>query len=308
MTLKEVSDLILQHNNFEILTHDYPDGDCIGSAFALALALKQIGKNARVIMTERLNKYNYIYDMLTESDFKAEYIISTDVADEKLLGSNKKFYSGKIELCIDHHKSNRIDAPYKYVDSEAAAAGEIIFKLIPLLGAKYNKDIADCLYTAISTDTGCFRYSNTTSETMRIAAELIDLGCSSAEINKSMFETKSRGRIELEREVLENMIFCAGGKCAIVYTTLKMTENLGDDETEGIASIPRQIEGVKIGITIREKENDYKVSVRTNDGVDACSFCKRFGGGGHIAASGCSLKGSLEEVIEKLKTAAEEVL
>lgn len=308
MTLKEVSDLILQHNNFEILTHDYPDGDCIGSAFALALALKQIGKNARVIMTERLNKYNFIYEMFEEPCFKAEYIISTDVADENLLGSNKEVYSGKINLCIDHHKSNRIDAPYKYVDSKAAAAGEIIYSLIPLLGAGYTKDIADCLYTAISTDTGCFRYSNTTSATMRIAAELIDLGCSHAEINKSMFETKSRGRIELERQVLENMIFCAEGKCAIVYTTLKMTENLGDDETEGIASIPRLIEGVKIGITIREKENNFKVSVRTNSGVDACNFCERFGGGGHAEAAGCSLKGSLEEVIEKLKSAAEEVL
>ncbi len=308
MTIKEVAELILQNNNFEILTHNYPDGDCIGCAFALALALKQIGKKARVITTDRSKKFEFIFSMYDAHEFEPEYIISTDVANEKLLGANRKAYEGKIDLCIDHHMSNCIDAPNKYVDEKAAAAGEIIFELIPLLGAEITKEIADCLYTAVSTDTGCFRYTNTTPRTMRIAAELMDLGCDSAYINKVMFETKSKARVELEREILENMIFCADNQCAIIYTTRKMTEGLGDDETEGIASIPRQIEGVKMGITVREKENDYKISVRTNDDVDACAFCAKFGGGGHIAAAGCTLKGDLQSVIDKLKTAAEETL
>lgn len=305
MTLKEVANLILQHNNFDILTHNYPDGDCIGSAFALAHALKQIGKNARVITTDRQKKFEFLFESYSAPEFEREYVISTDVADEKLLGANRKEYKGKIDLCIDHHKSNVINAPYKYVDADSAAAGEIIYELIPLLGAEYTKEIADCLYTAISTDTGCFRYTNTTSRTMRIAAELIDLNCDSGYINKEMFETKSKARVELEREILESMIFCADDKCAIIYTTREMTEGLGDDETEGIASIPRQIEGVKMGITVREKEKDYKISVRTNDGVDACAFCKQFGGGGHVAASGCTLKGDLQSVLDTLINAAE---
>lgn len=305
MTLKEVANLILQHNNFDILTHNYPDGDCIGSAFALAHALKQIGKKARVITTDRQKKFEFLFESYSAPEFEREYVISTDVADEKLLGANRKEYEGKIDLCIDHHKSNVINAPYKYVDADSAAAGEIIYELIPLLGAEYTKEIADCLYTAISTDTGCFRYTNTTSRTMRIAAELIDLNCDSGYINKEMFETKSKARVELEREILESMIFCADDKCAIIYTTREMTEGLGDDETEGIASIPRQIEGVKMGITVREKEKDYKISVRTNDGVDACAFCKQFGGGGHVAASGCTLKGDLQSVLDTLINAAE---
>lgn len=308
MTLKETAQILLKHNNIEILTHNYPDGDCIGSAFALAHALKQIGKNARVITTEMLKKYSFIYENYTSPEFEAEYIVSVDVADEKLLGENRKKYEGKIELCIDHHMTNRVNSPYKYVDENAAAAGEIIFELIPLLGADYSKEIADCLYTAISTDTGCFCYTNTTSRTMRIAAELIDLEADTAYINKVMFETKSKARVELERRILENMIFCADDKCAIIYTTKEMTEELGDDETEGIASIPRQIEGVLMGITVREKEHDYKISVRTNDGVDACRFCNQFGGGGHVAASGCTLKGDLKSVIETLKSAAEKEL
>lgn len=308
MDLKKVANLILQQNNFDILTHNYPDGDCIGSAFALAHALKQIGKNARVITTDRQKKFEFIFSGYEEPDFESGYIVSVDVADEKLLGVNRKKYEGKIDLCIDHHKSNRVEAPYKYVDANAAAAGEIIYELLPLLGAKYNKEIADCLYTAISTDTGCFRYTNTTSRTMRIAADLIDLGCDNEYINKVMFETKSKARVELEKKILENMIFCADDKCAIIYTTKEMTDGLSDDETEGIASIPRQIEGVKMGITVREKENDYKISVRTNDNVDACEFCRQFGGGGHAAASGCTLNGDLSGVLEKLKTAAEELL
>ncbi len=308
MDLKKVANLILQQNNFDILTHNYPDGDCIGSAFALAHALKQIGKNARVITTDRQKKFEFIFSGYEEPDFESGYIVSVDVADEKLLGVNRKKYEGKIDLCIDHHKSNRVEAPYKYVDANAAAAGEIIYELLPLLGAKYNKEIADCLYTAISTDTGCFRYTNTTSRTMRIAADLIDLGCDSEYINKVMFETKSKARVELEKKILENMIFCADDKCAIIYTTREMTDGLSDDETEGIASIPRQIEGVKMGITVREKENDYKISVRTNDNVDACEFCHQFGGGGHAAASGCTLKGDLQSVLDTLIEAAEMIL
>lgn len=143
---------------------------------------------------------------------------------------------------------------------------------------------------------------------MRIAADLLDFGCDSAYINKIMFETKSKGLIKLERDLLKNMIFCADDKCAIIYTTLEMTKNLTDDETEGIASIPRQIEGVKMGITVREKADNFKISVRTNDGIDACEFCRQFGGGGHVSASGCTLKGTLDEVLQTLKDAAEKVL
>lgn len=309
MNIKEIAGILKSHDKFEILTHNYPDGDCIGSAYALALALKAIGKKARVIVTDRQRKFEYIFSLLEDEEFDAEYVVSVDVADEKLLGPvNKPKYSGRIDLCIDHHKSNVIDAAVKYVDSDSAAAGEIIYELIPELGAKIDRNIADCLYTAISTDTGCFRYTNTTSRTLRIAAGLLDIGCNSEYINKEMFETKSKKRIELEREILDKMIFCAGDKCAIIYTTKKMTEGLTDDETEGIASIPRQIEGVKMGVTIREKDEDFKVSVRTNDGVDACEFCGKFGGGGHAAAAGCSIKGDLGSVIDAIVAEAERTL
>ncbi len=309
MTLNEVSALLLEHDNFEILTHNYPDGDCLGCGYALCLGLRQLGKNARVITTDKPKSFDFITKLCDDGDFEPEYIVSTDVADEKLLGKNEEKYTGRIDLCIDHHGTNKVKAAHSYVEPDAAAAGEIIYELLRLLNVELTVDIANCLYTALSTDTGCFCYTNTTSRTLRIAADLLDLGCDSAYINKVMFETKSKRRLALEREILENMIYCADDKCAIIYTTLKMVEGMGDDETEGIASIPRQIEGVKLGITVREKQGgEYKISARTNGDFDASAFCRQFGGGGHYAAAGCTLRGDLGSVLDTIRSAAEKAL
>lgn len=309
MKINEIAAILKKKNNFEILTHNYPDGDCLGCGFGLCLGLQQLGKNARVITTSLPKNFQFLTKGVKQHDFQPEYIISTDVADEQLLGCNQEKYQGRINMCIDHHKSNRVNAPVKLVDDTAAAACEIIYKLLLEMGVTITQEIANCLYTGVSTDTGCFRYTNTTAETMRIAADLLEFGCDSNYINKVMFETKTKMRIEIEKEIYETMIFCCDDKCAMIYTTVEMAERAGDDDLEGLASIPRQIEGVKMGITIREKPDGiYKVSVRTNGDIDACSFCKQFGGGGHAAASGCTIQGTLESVIEKLKQAAEEIL
>lgn len=309
MTIKELAELLMQKDNYEILTHNYPDGDCLGCGYGLCLALQQIGKKARVITTTLPSKFEYLLRGVKQQKFNAQFVISTDVADESLLGCNREKYEGKIDLCIDHHKSNTVDSPLKYVDGTAAAASEIIYELIKQMGATVTKEIADCLYTGVSTDTGCFCYTNTTSTTLRIAADLLDYGCDSEHINKVMFETKSKSRIDLERRIYDSMIFCCEQRCAIIYVTLAMTEQFGDDEMEGLSSIPRQIEGVKMGITVREKPDGiYKISVRTNDGIDACGFCKQFGGGGHAAAAGCSIKGTLNSVMNTMMESASEYL
>lgn len=311
MTITEIADFLISHNNFEILTHAYPDGDTLGSGYALCLALQQLGKNARVITTNLPHNFEFLTDGIKEQTFDTETIVSTDVADEKLLGSNKEKYSGKIDLCIDHHITNKVETDLKFVDETAAANSEIIYRLLLAMEVKITKQIANCLYTGISTDTGCFRYTNTTSNTLRTVADLMDIGCDTAYINKVMFETKTKAKIRLERAVYDTMLYCAGGKCAIIYTTLDMQKGLsiGDSELEGLASIPRQIEGVLIGITMREKEGGvFKISVRTNGNVNAADFCSNFGGGGHSAAAGCSIEGSLDEVRTMLVAAAEAIL
>jgi phosphoesterase RecJ-like protein len=311
MNLYELARFFEAHDNYEILTHAYPDGDTLGSGFALCLALQQIGKNARVITTNIPSKFAYLTKGVREQSFEAQTIISTDVAADSLLGTNMSQYIGKIDVCIDHHGSNTITAKEKFVDRFAAANCEIIYKLFLRMRTRITEEIADCLYTGISTDTGCFRYSNTTAETMRVAASLMDFGCHTEYINKVMFETKSKTKILIEQAVYDTMTYCANGKCAIICTTLDMLKKLdvGDDEMEGLASIPRQIEGVLIGITMREKEGGFfKVSVRTNDNINASDFCREFGGGGHPAAAGCTIEGTLEEVRAKLVKAAEKQL
>lgn len=311
MNLYEIALFLKSHDNYEILTHAYPDGDTLGSGFALCLALQQIGKNARVITTKVPSKFLYLLNGVKQQIFNAETILSTDVAADSLLGSNMSEYLGSVDICIDHHGSNTFNAKQKFVDKYAAATCEIIYKLLNRMEVKFTPEIANCLYTGVSTDTGCFRYSNTTADTMRVAASLMDFGCNTDYINKAMFETKSKDKIRLERAVYDTMEYCADGKCAIIHTTLDMVGklNIGDDEMEGLASIPRQIEGVLIGITMREKEGSFfKISVRTNGNINASDFCSQFNGGGHPAAAGCSIKGDLKSVKEKLVKAAEEIL
>lgn len=272
MNLYDISVFLREHNNYEILTHNYPDGDTLGSGYALCIALQQLGKNARVITAKLPPKFEYLTEGVEEQDFTADYIISTDVAADSLLAPNMEKYLGKIDICIDHHGSNSVTAKEKFVDKYAAANCEIIYKLLMRMGVNFTKQIVDCLYTGISTDTGCFRYTNTTADTFRIAASLVELGCNSAYINKVMFETKSKEKIMLEREVYDTITYCADGKCAIVWVTLDMLKslNIGEDEIEGLASIPRQIEGVlHRHYYERKRGRIFQNFRRTNGDIDA---------------------------------------
>ena len=313
ITLDEAAKLLLSWNNIEILTHQSPDGDTLGSGYALACALKAKGKNVRVITCEEIvGNFAFLKDGLkTEEDFVCEKVVSVDVATPSLLGVNREKYENIIDLCLDHHVTNDMEATYKYVDSESAAAGEIVLKLIDALGVEIDKHIANCLYTAIATDTGCFKYSNTTGDTLRAAARLLDLGCDSQMINYTFFELTTRKRVELEKYIYDTMEFCCGGKCAVIYITCDIVNKLQltDDDMGGIESIPRRIEGVRLGLTIKEKaENLCKISARTNGDVSANEFCKNFGGGGHAAAAGCAINENIQKVREMIISKAEEVL
>lgn len=311
MTIKEVCEILKSKNNIEILTHSSPDGDTLGCGFALCLALQSMEKNSRVIVEKMPQKFEFLTKGVKEQDFQGEFVVSVDIAALSLLGSNAEEYAHNIDLCIDHHGSNNIEIQDKYVDANSAAACEIIYKIIKELGVKITKEIANCLYTGISTDTGCFRFSNTTAQTHRIAADLMEAGCDFEIINKNMFETKSKSRLKLEKNLYDTMEYFADGKGAIMCISLDMLErlNISADDIEGIEAIPRLIEGVLLGITMKEREkNSYKVSVRTNDGINASKFCEKFGGGGHIAASGCKMSGDYETVKAKLIKAAEEFI
>ena len=311
MKINEAVSFLLERDNFEILTHDYPDGDTLGSGYGLCLALQQLGKKARVIYTNLPKDFVFLTEGVADRSFEAQTIVSVDIADEKLLGSNREKYQGKIDICVDHHKINRVEAKIKCVDPGAAANCEILYKMFRLMNVEITKQIANCLYTGISTDTGCFKYGNTTSETLRIAADLLDTGIDAPYINKVMFDTKTKLKLRLEQEIYGSIEYYSNDRCAIIAVTLEMQKRIGvgDDELEGLASIPRQIQGVLIGITMREKENGvFKVSVRTDRSVNAAEFCALFGGGGHAEAAGCTVRGTLEEAKAQLKNAVGGVL
>ncbi len=301
MTLDSVCKFLRENDNYLILTHASPDGDTIGSAVALSLLLKQLGKRSRTVFSEPVGKkYSYLADC-TGGDFTPAAIIAVDVADIKLLDGDCKA-AGVPDLCIDHHPTNTQFAGRLYLESDAAACCECVYHIAEHLRADITADIANALYTGITTDTGCFKYSNVTANTHKIAAELIEKGAAAAEINRLMFETNSRAKIEMEKAALETIKYYFGGKCAVMTVTLDMINRTGCEksELEGITPIPRTIEGVVVGVTLKETEKGvFKVSFRTHEPIDACKIAALLGGGGHMRAAGCRVKGTAEEA-EKL--------
>ena len=218
---------------------------------------------------------------------------------------------GKIDLCIDHHISNKFFAKSTFLDARASAAALIFYEYFKTIGYKISDHIALCLYTAIATDTGCFKYQNTIPEAHMAAADLMQYNIGFETINRKMFDVKSKGRIKVEQRVISNMEYYFNDRCTMIVITTELMNSCGAEpaEFEGLASIPLEIEGVVIGITVKQRhENVFKLSVRTTEEVDASAFCKRFGGGGHIRAAGCEIQGTLQQVREQVIKAVAEAL
>ena len=308
LTIKQAAIMIAANKDILVLMHRSPDGDTVGCAYALCYALRKLGKRAQPVCSDAMPKtFSYITNGMEKQSFEPKFIISTDVATTNLLGDGLEQYKDRIDLCIDHHPSNTGFAEYGVVDGNAGACALIIADLIKEMGVEPDTDIANAIFTGVATDTGCFAFSNASAEIHRVAAEMIEAGAESAMITRRIFETKSRSRLELEKMVLGSLRYFHDGKIALVTVTAEMMSLSGaaESETEGIASIPRQIEGVMIGITVREKgSGNYRISVRTSDGADASRICASFGGGGHKAAAGCTIEGDLESVIYSISSAA----
>ena len=298
-SLLTIANQIKNKDFFYIITHSYPDGDALGSSFALCRALQKMGKHAKVMHENNLpEKFEFLNQYIENQTFEPKCVISVDLADTALLEPSLKKFQKNVDICIDHHISNKNYANATFVDSTAAAACEIIYELIKLLGISIDKPIANCLYVGISTDTGCFKYSSTTAHTHLVAAELINSGAEIAEINENIFIIKPAKKIECEKIIYKNLELLCRGKLAITHITTSEMQKIGinDGELDGIASIPVSIKGVDLGATIREKtDGTIKVSVRTSKNADANIFCAHFGGGGHSRAGGFNLKCNIED-------------
>ncbi len=309
ISVKECADILREKDNILILTHANPDGDTLGSGFALCRALMKIGKICAVINADDIpKKYNYLFDDIVEIKFKPDYVVAVDVATVNLLGGLEEQY--KIDMCIDHHSTNTEYANLLLLE-DAPAACQIMYEVVLALGVEVDKKIADCLYTGLTTDTGCFRYDSTTAQTYRVAADLIDAGADNGRINRIMFETKSKTYARLERLAIESMRFYEHERVAVITVTQEMFQLTGSNaqETEGLAPLTRQIEGVEIGITIQERpDGTCKASIRTFESVNAAELAACFGGGGHAQAAGCKFDCDVKEARRLLVDKCREIL
>ena len=316
ITLAAAAERFMNARRVLLLSHSFPDGDTLGAASAMLRALRALGKEAKFCCEHEIpEKFKYLFEDLgqifPDREFAPDLIAALDIADITLIGALAQEYEGRIDLCIDHHAANRKFAKESFVDPSAAAACEILCRLMAVLEAEITPEIATALFTGITTDTGCFRYRNTTADTHRAAAEMIACGADAGEINYRMFEIKTRSRLDLEKETLERMEFSADGRISMITIDREMVLRLGatQDDLDGISALPRQIEGVLVGITLREKEDgSYKVSLRTNAPVKANEIAAVFGGGGHAGAAGCTLEIPLQEAKRALMKASEAYL
>ncbi len=306
--------LLRDCEDVHILIHRSPDGDCTGSGYSLQAALRLLGKRSKVLCTEPIPaRFHFLMPEEPEEDFPPKYVISVDVADENLLGGLKDTYAGNINLCIDHHVSNQRYAENLLLDADAAAACEVLYAVYREMGIPFTEQIAKCLYTGMATDTGCFKFSNTRPDTHIAVAEIMrefpdiryDL------INRNLFDVKSRQQIQAEIAMLSRMEYHLDNRCTLVWATLAVFQAAGVDENdvEGLTSLSLQPEGVEVGLTVKEREpNVYKVSMRSARDVDVSAICQKFGGGGHVKAAGCLVKGTPDEVRSRLIHAVAEAL
>jgi bifunctional oligoribonuclease and PAP phosphatase NrnA len=310
-TFEQIARAICQHQRIAVMSHVRPDGDALGSQIALGLALQKLGKDVRIWNEEgMLEKYSFVAraELVTKPPSEAEDVdlaIALDTAIQNRLGTAlTAVRSAKVWINIDHHLSNPRYGDLVHIDDSAPATGQILFDLITSQKLPLDRDIAENLYVAISTDTGSFQYPKTTARTFEIAADLIRVGLDVGAISRQLYENFPRRRIELLRELLRTMRFDANGHVASFKLSLQTAHELGviPEDNEGLIDHLRAIRGVIVAAFFEELPNGkIRVSMRSKDErVDVCAICQQFGGGGHTLAAGARIRGTLSEVEERV--------
>lgn len=308
--MKQLLDWITEAQKIALLPHLHADGDALGSCYALAELIKQLGKTPFVILEEQPQaRFEYLageYEVYAEQSVEYDLVIAVDCSDMSRLGKRADLYQGKT-ACIDHHITNQPIGQLSYVDSTAAATAELVYELCCVAGVM-NQTIGTCIYTALSTDSGSFRYSNTTPRTMRIAAALMELGVDTALINRKLYEQVSMGSMRFQAECVSNMELFSSGKIAVTHLTADRSEalELTSNDTDGGGSLMLSLAGVSVGAFFHERERgSFKVSLRSDEAVDVAQIASFFGGGGHVRAAGYTttkpLCDGVAELVKKIQ-------
>ena len=300
---------LASHDNFLLLTHARPDGDTVGSAFALCSALRSAGKRAWLFPDPTDgSQFRRFYTRFAPSSLPEDpTVVAVDVADPGLLPPEAAAYGEKAVLVIDHHMKNRFSFGIHAVDPTAAATAEIIRDIIPLLGVSLTPESADGIYLGVMTDTGCFKFSNVTSRTHRTAADAIEAGADARSLAREFFIKSSPARMGLEAYLVSHFLSRADGRLILAPLPAETEREFGasEDDTGGLASLTVEPEGCEIGILLREVPEGIKVSIRTDLTADASRIASVFGGGGHVRAAGCTLRGAgMDEAVKLMEAEA----
>lgn len=309
----KVIDEIRRNKNFLVSSHVNPEGDAVGSALAMGLGLKELGKNAKVFLHDNVPEVfkflpgagDVVHDIGGDEIFDVAIVVDCGQIDR--LGENfkKAKNHGKI-INIDHHATNDAFGDINVITPDASAAGEMVYDLLKAMDVKITNDIAVNIYAAVMTDTGSFRYSSTTPHSLEVAAEMIRAGVNPWDISQRVYESYPAKRFKLLGMVLNTLELTQDNKIATLVVTLDMLKKADADKeiADGFVNYARGISGVEVGILFREsKPGDYKISFRSRGNVDVAEVGLVFGGGGHKNAAGCNVKGTLEEVKRKVMEA-----
>lgn len=313
--LAEARRFIENHDHYLVVSHVNPDGDAASSTFAMGWLLDRLGKTFTLVNEDAIpDKFAYMWGFdrlirLTElpSDPPIQAIISVDCADEARMGRVRERVAPNVPLLnIDHHPTNDRFGDAQLIREDAAATAEVLFELAEQLGVPMGKELADCIYTGLLTDTGGFRYSNTSPRVMRIASDLLEHGVLGYQLAEALLEKITRTHIAVLQKALGTLSFAYDHKVSWIAISAEVisTTNATPDDLEGLIQYPRNIEGVQVGLLFKQVDDaKVKVSFRSNGNVDVAQVAKSFGGGGHVKASGCTIEGTLEQAVEQVVAA-----
>lgn len=313
---KEAREIVKNSKSVYVVAHVNPDGDAIGSTFAVYFALKKLGKDVHVVMPsystvfEFLPGVEYSVDNVKEDEY--DLLIALDASDKTRLAiSEEDFNKAKKVIMLDHHQ---ISAPYgdfRYINDLKSSASEITYLFIKALEVDLDENIATLLYTGIMTDTGSFNYSNANSDTFRVVADLLDNGAKAVEVCKKLNDTMKEAKLKLIAKTVENMEVYYDGKMRFSYVSYEEIKKLGlgDEDAEGMTNYLRAVEGTEVAVYVRGKsDGSLKVSMRSGGRVDTSKIAIAFGGGGHPRAAGYTMTDTIEIEKEKLIKAVGEML
>jgi phosphoesterase RecJ-like protein len=318
--LQEAARFIRESDDFLVVSHLSPDGDAISSTSAIGLILQSFGKTYTLINEGRTpDKFRSLLAGQPIIDYSKEapartftHVIAVDCADISRIGEVRRLFAEEVQLLnIDHHSTNDGYGTTNLLKPDAAATVEVIYELVETLQIPWTKPLATCIYAGLLTDTGGFRYSSTTPAVMAIAERMLREGAEGAQLAEQLLEKMTYSQVMLLKEALSTLSFTEDRKAAWVYVTAEMLKTIGasDEDTEGLVNIPRNVDGVEVGLMFKQKEDQtVKVSLRSGGQVNVAQLAKSFGGGGHIRAAGCTVQGTLEEVIQKVVEAVKAAL